>query len=84
MENLIRFKKNDIVSLKYGSIRINAIILKNSGYEITWRGVDWKNCYSETFSYPQCHIRRMIYIGRYRPLIKKLFSLNFSHIDFKH
>lgn len=84
MKNLILLKKNDIVSLKYGSERINAIVIKNNGHEITWRAINWKTCYNETFAYPQCKTRRMIYIGHYRSLFKRLFSMNFSIIDFKH
>jgi hypothetical protein len=81
MEKLIKLKKNDIISFQYGTRRITAKVISNDGTHITWQALDWRKECTKTFGYYQLISRQMLYIGKYRPLLKRLISLNFSEID---
>ena len=79
---LFDLKRNDIVSLHYGFSRLTAKVLGNNGEYITWHSLQWLEDSAENYSYNQCELSKMTHIGTYRTFWKRLFTLNFSKVDF--
>ncbi|MDY6893941.1 MAG: hypothetical protein SVO01_00765 [Thermotogota bacterium] len=83
MENLIKLKKNDIISFKYGTRRITARVVSNDGANIKWHSLEWSEKEAIIFGYQSLIKRNIIFVGEYRSLFKRLFSFNFSPVEFK-
>ena len=81
MTRISDLQKDDIISFMYGSHRIKARVLSNDGASIIWTALSWRRECIECFDYNLLRIRGMIHVGKYRPLWKRLLTLNFHAIE---